>query len=134
MSTKPETTFIQSVHRHLPSNVYHMKNNNPYTGGIPDVWYSAAKADLWVEYKFLPRVPQRGEISPAKLLSPLQVEWLTGRNKEGRSLAVIVGCPTGGIILRSPVEWTSNLTASEYTQRLLDRKAIAAWIAQTTMG
>lgn len=132
MSVKPETTFIHSIHKHLPKTVYHMKNNNPYLGGVPDVWYSGSK-DLWVEYKFLPRVPQRGRVRPAELLSPLQAEWLNGRYKEGRTVAVVIGCPTGGVLLLNPDEWGAELAASEYTQRLLDRKSIASWLERTTM-
>lgn len=133
MSAKPETTFIHSIHKHLPSALYRMKNNNPYTGGVPDVWYSGSLGDLRVEYKFLPRVPQRGSVRPAELLSPLQTEWLRGRHKEGRAVAVIIGCPTGGAILLDPDEWGADLSASEYTQRMLDRKSIASWLERTTM-
>lgn len=110
-----------------------MKNNNQYIGGVADVWYSGSKSDLWVEYKFLPRVPQRGSVRPSQLLSALQQEWLSGRHKQGRNVAVIIGCSSGGVILHSPDEWGADLSASEYTQRLLDRKSIAAWIEQTTM-
>ena len=131
MASKPETTFIAAVHRHLPSTVYRMKNNNPFIGGIPDVWYSA-KRDLWVEYKFLPRVPQRGVVSPVKLLSPLQVAWLNGRHEEGRAVKVVIGCPAGGIILHSPTEWQSEISAKEFISKLQDRKTIADWILQTT--
>ena len=28
MSVKPENTFIQSIHKHLPLGVYRMKNNS----------------------------------------------------------------------------------------------------------
>jgi hypothetical protein len=56
VSSKPETTFIQSIHRHLPKEVYREKMANPYRGGTPDVWYSGYKSDLWVEYKFIPKL------------------------------------------------------------------------------
>lgn len=131
MSSKPENTFIQSIHKHVPSLVYRMKNNNPFVGGIPDVWYSA-RSDMWVEYKFLPRVPQRGVVAPTKLLSPLQVQWLNERHKEGRTVKVVIGCPVGGIILHSPAEWESDLSAAQFTAKLQDRKSLAAWIVQTT--
>jgi hypothetical protein len=44
-----------------------MKNNNPYNSGIPDVWYSADLSDMWVEYKFLPSVPQRGIVDAKRI-------------------------------------------------------------------
>ncbi len=132
MSVKPENTFIGAVHKHLPPAVYRMKNHNRYVAGVVDVWYSGNRADLWVEYKFIPRVPKRGDVHPGKLLSALQLEWLVGRHQEGRSVAVVIGCPNGGVILCDPDEWSADLTASEYTQRLLERKAIASWISQKT--
>lgn len=131
-ANKPENTFIQSIHKHLPSTIYRMKNNNPFVGGIPDVWYSARK-DLWVEYKFLPRVPQRGVVAPTKLLSALQVQWLNGRHAEGRTVKVVIGCPSGGIILHSPDDWGRDYSAEEFLYLLKDRKLLADWIAQTTM-
>jgi hypothetical protein len=94
VSTKPENQFISGVHRYLP-NVYYEKMNNPYRGGTPDVWYSGALGDLWVEYKYLPKVPKRGMIVPA--LSELQKRWIYGRRKEGRRVHVIVGCSQGGV-------------------------------------
>ena len=78
-----------------------MKNNNPYNSGIPDVWYSADLSDMWVEYKFLPSVPQRGIVDAKRVgLSALQSAWLAGRHKEHRNVAVIVGVPGGGMRAR----------------------------------
>ena len=69
MSRGPENNFISSVHKHLPMKLYRMKNNNPYNGGIADVWYSGSKADLWIEYKFV-KLPARDTTpSPPGFLS-----------------------------------------------------------------
>jgi hypothetical protein len=95
MSAKPENTFISSVHKHLPVELYHMKNNNPYNSGIADVWYSGVEQDLWVEYKFLV-IPKRGDTvidlvggkNPS--ISALQQTWLKDRDVEGRNVGVIV--------------------------------------------
>lgn len=141
MSVKPETTFIASVHRHLPSRhePYREKNNNPYRGGTPDVFYSGTLAPLWVEYKFLPSVPQRGIVWLCKpdvkvpILSVLQREWLRGRYEEGREVAVIVGCPTGGVIMRN-LSWENAWPVGEFREALLDRKALAGWVTQQTIG
>jgi len=137
-SRKPETVFIVSVHNHLSRSVYALKNHNEYVGGIPDCWYSGNKADLWVEYKFLSRTPSRAivHLTPDKPrtsgdLSILQEEWLENRYKEGRSVAVVVGCPEGGIILRDQ-EWTWEFTPQMFRDRLLPRKAIAQWIEGVT--
>ena len=132
MSSKPESTFTKGVLKYLPPEVYVMKNNNPYVGGIPDLWFSGNAGDLWLEMKFLPNTPLRASVDVKKLLSPLQVKWLTDRYAEGRAVAVVVGCPDGGIILRDQ-EWLWDYTPEMCRTRLVPRKSIAQWIAQTTM-
>ena len=131
MSVKPETTFIHSVHRHLPDSVYRMKNNNPYVGGIPDCWYSAhGGGDAWIEYKFLQRVPIRGMVTPN--LSALQRQWLKERYEEGRQVFVIVGCKEGGVLMRN-LDWERDIPPVEFRNRLQDRKSIAALIFKLVM-
>jgi hypothetical protein len=102
--------------------------NNPYSSGTADVWYSGTGGDLWLEYKFLPRKPQRGVVDPMKLLSPLQARWLRERNDEGRVVGVCVGCSEGGILLFYR-EWE---TEQPYLT-LLTRKELATRIRQITM-
>lgn len=128
MSVKPENTFIQSIHKHLPLGVYRMKNNNPYIGGIPDCWYSGKARDLWVEYKFLQRVPVRAAVMAD--LSALQIQWLNNRYAEGRRVAVIIGCKEGGVIL-TDLQW--ELSQPDFKAQLKDRKALAKSIYRFTM-
>ena len=132
MSTKPESTFIRSIQKYLPFDLHYEKMNNPYSSGTPDVWYSGNKSDLWVEYKFLPTVPQTAIIDPRKLLSVLQYNWLDRRYEEGRNVAIIIGCEKiGGVILRNQ-EWQRSLHAAQFRERLVPRKAIAQWITEVT--
>lgn len=106
---------------------------NPYIGGTADSWYSGKKGDLWVEYKFLPSIPQRGIITAKRLgLTALQLDWLEGRYKEGRNVAVIVGVPGGGIIMRDLL-WAKDLPASIFAKRISDA-AIAEWITHETFS
>ncbi len=96
------------------------------------MWYSGNKADLWVEYKFLPQIPQTAIIDPLKLLSVLQYNWLRQRDEEGRNVAVIIGCEkVGGVILRDQ-EWKLRFPADKFRDRLIPRKAIAQWITEAT--
>lgn len=125
MSAKPEGTFTRGVHKYLPSDVYFMKNNNPYLGGPADCWYSAKRADLWVEYKYIPKVPVTADVVPN--LSALQTEWLRGRHKEGRNVAVIVGCPDGGVVLRN-LKWEKPIPRAEFVRSIQTRAELAAWI------
>ena len=128
MAAKPESTFIASVHKHLPPTLYRVKNNNEYTAGIADVWYSGAR-DLWIEYKFI-AVPKRPETridlltgkNPA--ISYLQQEWLRSRHGEGRSVGVIVGSKDGGIWLPG-VAWEQPFAAKDFLAHLRTRKDLA---------
>jgi hypothetical protein len=127
LAAKPETTFIAGVHKKLDKRVYHMKNNNQYTGGIADVWYSGHAADLWVEYKYLPRTPSRAPLDPMRLLSPLQQAWLRDRRMENRNVAVIIGCPDGGVVLMDRL-WELELTVKQFTTLLRSKEELAEWI------
>ena len=128
MSRKPETTFTQAIHRKLPPLLHREKMNNPYSSGTADVWYSGRESDLWVEYKFLPKLAMR---VPNKIdLSELQRLWLDGRHREGRKVAVSVGCPDGGIVLRAP--FPREISTPDFQAQLLSREQLAAWILSQT--
>lgn len=134
MSAGPENTFIGSVHKHLPVDLYHMKNHNQYNGGIADVWYSGPRADLWVEYKFV-QVPMRNDTLVDLVngkrpdLSHLQQEWIKSRAAEGRQVWVIVGSKSGGVVFRD-LSWASPMTAEKFREALLTRAAIAEIISK----
>jgi hypothetical protein len=137
MSAKPETTFTSSVHKHLPLDIYRMKNHNVYNGGIADVWYDDKK-DLWAEYKFIV-VPKRDDTivdlvnGKKPVISALQQEWLRGRYKNGRQVCVIVGSKNGGVWFGG-TEWQRPLTALEFRGLLKTRKELADIITQHVRG
>lgn len=133
MAKKPENQFITSVHKHCPpSQLYRMKNNNPFVGGIPDVWYSGEPNDLWVEYKYIPVETPRAQVVPD--LSRQQLNWIKGRRAEGRSVWVIVGSRKGGAIFDCEREMTEGITALEYLDRLKDRKTLMETIRTYCTG
>ena len=128
---KPENTFITGVHKYLPHDApYHEKMANPYRGGTPDVWYSGDKSDLWIEYKYIEKLPVK---VPVKIdLSQLQVLWLCNRHNEGRNLAVVVGSPEGCLLLTN-LEWErTDISSTEFKERCMSRKELAAWILRET--
>ena len=131
MAVKPETNFIKSILKYLPQNLYHMKNSNPYMGGVADLWFSGNKRDLWIETKYLQKLPVK---VPVKIdLSQLQVLWLCNRHNEGRNLAVVVGAPEGCLLLTN-LEWErSDITSTEFKERCMSRKDLAAWILRETV-
>lgn len=132
MSAKPENQFIASVHKHLPVDLYRMKNHNQYNAGIADVWYSGVNEDLWVEYKFIV-IPKRDDTvidlvdckNPS--ISHLQQQWLKGRDAEGRNVGVIVGCKEGGVWFPN-CSWDFTYTAGQYREWLDSRQVLAGFI------
>lgn len=128
LASKPESTFIRGVHAHL-KDVYFEKMNNPFRSGTADVWYSGLRGDLWVEYKYIPKIPKVAQIVPD--LSERQKIWLRERSIEFRQVRVIVGCPEGGVIYRNG-EWIQGSSPSDFRARLLSRSALAAEIREIT--
>lgn len=129
MTAKAESTFIRSVHKHLPPTLHHEKMANPFRGGTADCWYSGDR-DLWVEYKFISKVPVKADIKAD--LSLLQLKWLHDRFKEGRNVAVIIGSPKGGLPL-TRLQWERAISPADYTAKVLGRAQLAAWIVLATM-
>ena len=138
MAIKPETRFIASVNRRLPLKrrresaaarqrygfaIHYEKMANPWSSGAADCWYSGRR-DLWVEYKYLPRLPARADIRPERLLSAQQLDWLSERAKEGRNVCVIIGCPEGGAIL-APQELETAISLPAFKARTLTPEALA---------
>lgn len=131
MSRKPENQFIAGVHKYMPPEkpgfFYKVKTHNPYESGIPDCWYSGKKGDLWIEYKYLSKLPKRGDTIIVPALSELQLEWVNGRFDEGRDVRVIVGCKYGGVMFREK-EWIDGMPNAEFERRMNSRQGLAACI------
>ncbi len=131
MAHKPESQFLNTVNRHLRSmSVYNEKMHNMWRGGTADMWYSGELADLWVEYKFIPRLPTRALIAPD--LTPLQKRWLRARHEEGRNVRVIVGTKGGGVVFESPDAWEAEISTDEFIPMMLTQARLAAYIFNIT--
>lgn len=136
MSTKPETNFYESLHRRIKKHepkIHVEKMYNPYRGGTWDVWYSGYGSDLWVEYKWLPKIPVRPTTLVVPGLSALQLEWGAGRYTEGRNLAVILGCPEGGVVYQDTA-WEEELEASTFRSMLRTRGQLAEFIIKQVIS
>lgn len=133
MATKSETRYYSAIHKLLAKEVYREKMHNPYRGGTPDVWYSGKTSDLWVEYKYLAKVPKVAAITMTNLLSPLQQEWLKGRFKEGRNVAVILGSPYGAWVFEDD-SWLTPLDPEQLRTRGLSKVEVADYIWSRTMA
>ena len=128
MSSKPETTFTNSVNKYLKGIVHFEKMNNPFRAGTADFWYSGVKGDIWIEYKFIPKIPTRSPILPD--LSPRQLKWLNDREAEGRCVEVIVGHRDGGVIW--PCVFTQPLPPEVFRNYTRSRKELADLIREMT--
>ena len=144
MSAKPENNFILSVNKILPikktrssakareqypigEHIHYEKMNNGYRGGTWDGWYSGPGGDIWIEYKFLPRIPQRASVKPFELLSSLQLDWGKERLNEGRNVAVIIGAPKGGVLLVDRA-WEMSLSPQLFASLIRSKDDLIEWI------
>lgn len=106
--------------------MYYWPINDSFHAGIPDHYYSGRTGDLWAEYKYFPVDQVAFNLTcPAKnpKLTRLQQNWLNSRYDEGRCVWVVVGMPSGGVILRDK-EWMEEYII----QQVLTRQEIAAQI------
>lgn len=125
----PETRFYTGVHKLLPRTVYREKTHNPYRGGTPDVWYSGNADDLWVEYKWLAKLPRSAPVVLTKLLSPLQQRWLDQRHAEGRNVAVVLGTPEGAWIMSGKM-WKLDIDPADIRAANKSKHDVARYIEE----
>jgi hypothetical protein len=116
-----ETTFWQSLRKKLVPRIYALKLNLNFTAGVPDVWLSGRSQDLWLELKYLQKLPPI--VDPTKLLTILQQAWLEARYKEGRYVGVLIGSSDGhlyfpGLSWQSPVTRGTFKTKAKTTKDL----------------
>lgn len=119
-----EHSFTRSVNEKLRAfGIYVLKLNCSFAKGVPDCWYSGSLADLWAEFKYIPKA--RKTLDPTKLLSAHQLEWLNARHGEGRDVAVIIGNPNGCLALDNG-QWNEPQCFSAS----LSKEQIVSWIRQ----
>jgi len=136
VSSKPESVFIGSIHKLLPKVLHREKMHNAFRGGTPDVYYSGDVGDLWVEYKYLPKLPARSGTLIVPGLSELQIQWLRGRYEEGRNVAVIVGVGTGkkaGGVIFVQRNWERAISTQEFRECMQSKPELAEWISTETL-
>ena len=115
-----ESTYLRSVNKKLPGEIYVWKVADQFTSGVPDCWYSSPDGDLFVEWKYAKSLKRQHKPQ----LSALQKLWLNARLAEGRNVAVIVGSPDGCLTYTNG-EWNS----AKKVTALLSKDETAAWIA-----
>lgn len=130
-----ESTYTASVGRLLPPSVYALKLSLPYTAGVPDSWYSGRGGDLWIEWKYLPRIPSEVDLIGNKnpIITRLQQKWLQDRYDEGRQVGVIVGTPGGAVVLPD-LDWQGIYSRAEFESRLWTKRQVSDWITHRVSG
>ena len=123
------TRIHQKVKRAWPT-LYFVKVKMMYVSGIPDCYYSGDTADLWAEYKYRSTTPKREDYQLDHEVTALQEEFLTGRKKQGRQVALIVGCPNGTAIY-TEYEWENKRLPTPKTW--LNDSEVIEWLAKHTM-
>lgn len=97
------------------------------------MWYSGCAGDLWVEYKYIRKLPVHTAVRIYDLLSAQQMRWLNDRFAEGRHVAVVLGSPLGAWIFEDNAWQTLDVTRQQIVARRLDQKAVADYIRRKTM-
>tara|TARA_X000001036_G_C20683682_1_gene806775 strand:+ start:27 stop:431 length:405 start_codon:yes stop_codon:yes gene_type:complete len=124
-----EHSFIKSVHRTLPSEIFKWKIHDTFTGGVPDAFYCGPAGSLFIEYKFI-KLPKKPSTKIKLNLSKLQLALLERMSSFNQNVAVVVGFTnnnkTHGVIMTNLKEWTNTYTNEYY----LDSKKSIAKITQ----
>ena len=128
-----EHGFVKAVHRKLPPSVYKWKIHDTYTGGVPDAMYAGPAGALFVEYKYIPKLPSREDTIIKTGLSPLQIAWLERMCSYKILVAVIIGSNLGGLILTNQ-EWEKELKNKDFIEHGLPTQEVAEWIGKTLLG
>ena len=127
-----EHSFIKSVHRKLPTSMVQWKIHDTFTGGVPDVMYGGPSGILFVEYKYIPKLPVRETTVQKTSLRPLQIQWLNKMVGCCQKAALIIGVEDYAVILLAK-EWTANITRSYYISHKIPRGEVSAWRVKQCM-
>jgi len=122
-----EHSFVKAVHRKLPPEVYKWKIHDTYTGGVPDAMYAGPAGLLFVEYKYLKKLPKKPTTPIRTGLSELQIIWLERMLLYNVLVVAIIGSPSGAVVLTEDFRRTltlsnfdATLSASECADRIVD--------------
>jgi hypothetical protein len=126
-----EHSFIRSVHRLLPKDMFAWKIHDRFCSGVADAYYSSDGGDLWIEYKF-EKLPKRETSKVPIDLSEQQRDWLTARYNEGRHVRVVIGSDKGCVMLDTPAAFAeTHMSLATFLSSCVDKKTIVAYILQS---
>ena len=127
-----EHSFIKSVHRKLPPEIFKWKIHDTYTGGVPDVMYGGPSGILFAEYKYVPKLPARDSTLIKTTLAPLQIQWLNRMISCNQKACVIVGIEKHALILLAN-SFTTNITKRYYIEHRVSISQLRDWICSQVL-
>lgn len=129
-----EHSYTRAILKALPDTVHaqSMTSASLNNNGTPDRYIDGPAADLWVEFKFLPRAPK--VLRPYELLSAHQMRWLQRRGTRGNAV-VIIGFRVSerkamGLVLDAPTEWEIDHARCEYYPALLANNEVSNYLVR----
>lgn len=126
MASTPESRFIRSINKLLPSDIHSEGMANPYRGGTPDRYYEGCKSHLWVEYKYARDIPATWRTRDH--VTALQKKWIRRAQKNNVPVVVIAGFNKGGLVLINDMYWDVLMHRSDIKTKLLPKQDLAAFI------
>ena len=128
-----ETGFIKKVNKSLSTNIYKWKINDPYHGGVPDVYYSGPAGMCFVEYKYKPKLPARPSSKLDFGLSKQQELWLTNQVKNQVSVYVLAGCENKVVKVSNNFAKVNVYTKETYLEDAMEFEQ-AVFLLNTRLG
>ena len=127
-----EHSFIRSIHRKLPRGIYHWKIRDSFSNGVPDCYYEGPKGSLWVEYKYIKKLPSRNSSKVTINLSELQKNWIQRAVTNNQNCAVVVGTNENLAIFKNG-DWTFRITKEYYLRISSTKDSLVDYITETVI-
>ena len=117
-----EHSYVKAIHKALSPEVFKWKIHDTYAGGVPDTFYSGPKGFVWVEYKYIKKMPVQGTTTLKNTLSALQAVWLDRAVDHGQRVIVVYGFEDKALILENK-EWNAAApTKDQFINNAIPRK------------
>jgi hypothetical protein len=92
--------------------------------------YCGPKSLLFVEYKYVKKLPKRDTTFIKHSLTPLQSQWLERINGPSVS-ALVIGVEESALILVG--DFSANISRMRFLEHRVSRQEVATWIYNVTV-
>lgn len=127
-----EHSFVKSIHRKLPKEIYVWKIADRYSGGVPDAMYAGPNGILFIEYKFVKALPKKPETLIKTTLSPLQTQWITRMQNWNHSVLLVIGFPDKTCLVMNSL--TNIISRAYYDLNQQSTSKLIRMITEQTLG